>query len=94
MLFLFLPASGPQGEVILFKSPLDDSCLFINRLHRDTTEVELREAFAPFGLLHDLRLYETDSDDRPCAWATAVASRRRRGSAVAHRVAVRVRVVS
>jgi RNA recognition motif-containing protein len=59
-------SAGSQGEVILFKTPLDDSCLYVNRLHRDTTDEELRETFSRFGLLHDLRLYETDSEDRPC----------------------------
>lgn len=58
-----------QGEVILFKTPLDDSCLYVNRLHRDTTDDELRETFSRYGLLHDLRLYETDSEDRPYNYA-------------------------
>lgn len=54
--------------MILFKTPLDDSCLYVNRLHRDTTDDELRETFSRYGLLHDLRLYETDSEDRPCTY--------------------------
>ncbi|KAL6060911.1 RAD52 motif-containing protein [Balamuthia mandrillaris] len=50
------------GEVILYKIPPAEHTLFVCRLHPDTTEEELEEAFSPFGLLYEVRCYMRDGD--------------------------------
>jgi hypothetical protein len=57
------------GEVLLFQTPSDDSTLFVTRLHKDTTQLELYEAFSPFGLIHDVTIYQSTSEEKPFNYA-------------------------
>jgi len=45
-----------DSEIIYFKSPTNESALFINKLAPQTTETDLREFFNEFGYINELRM--------------------------------------
>ncbi len=48
-------------DVILFKSPPFECCLFVTNISVDTHEEQLLEAFGQWGLINDLHKFNTDT---------------------------------
>ncbi|KYR02306.1 DNA repair and recombination protein rad22 [Tieghemostelium lacteum] len=44
------------NEIIYFKSPLKESCLFLSDLHSQVTVADIEDRFKPFGLIHVVNL--------------------------------------
>jgi len=54
---------GYDGEVILFKQPTDECCLFVGGLTPDITTEELYEPFSKYGLISSCQIIaDTDAN--------------------------------
>lgn len=55
----------PEGELIFFKVPAEESTLFVANIQPEIEEEELEEIFGKYGILHDVHLFQVDNPQIP-----------------------------
>jgi RNA recognition motif-containing protein len=55
----------PEGELIFFKVPSEESTLFVANIPPEIEEEELEEIFGKYGILHEVHSFEVDNPTIP-----------------------------